>query len=66
MGIGKGYSNDLSRDFVGFRCLPAGYPVLTPHGHRGVSASSFRDGAMRFYPNFRLKVLQTAIKATFS
>ncbi|OQC30138.1 MAG: hypothetical protein BWX67_01942 [Thermotogae bacterium ADurb.Bin062] len=26
-----------------------GYPAMTPHGHRGVSAPSFRDGAIRFF-----------------
>ena len=37
-----------SRDFVGFRSQPAGYPAITPHGrHRGVSALSLRDGAIR-------------------
>ncbi len=25
---------------------PASYPAITPHGHRGVSAFSFRDGAI--------------------
>ncbi|HNY82865.1 MAG TPA: hypothetical protein PKM49_08460, partial [Thermotogota bacterium] len=48
LGIGKGYGNDLSRDFVGFLSLRAGYPAITPRGHHGVSASSFRDGSMRF------------------
>jgi len=32
---------------VGFRSQPAGYPAITPHAHRGVSAFSFRDGAIR-------------------
>jgi hypothetical protein len=31
---------------VGFRSQPAGYPAITPYGHRGVSALSFRDGAI--------------------
>jgi len=41
-------ASSVPRDFVGFRSQPAGYPALTPHGHRGVSASSFCDGAIRF------------------
>ena len=36
----------VSRDFVSSRSQPAGYPAMTPHGHRDVSASSFRDGAI--------------------
>ena len=33
-------SQGESRDFVGFRSQPAGYPAIT-HEHRGVSAPSF-------------------------
>ncbi|OQC29838.1 MAG: hypothetical protein BWX67_02102 [Thermotogae bacterium ADurb.Bin062] len=37
----------VARGFVGFRSQPAGYPAITPFGHRGVSAPSFCEGAIR-------------------
>jgi len=37
----------VSRNLVSFRSQPAGYSAIT-HRHRGVSASSFCEGAIPF------------------